>query len=272
MAKRTGLGKGLGALISSEDIEREKKDSIEKIDLDTIRANKDQPRKEFDEEKIKELAESIKSHGIIQPLILRKKDGYYEIVAGERRFRAAKLVQLEKVPAIVVDIDDDKANVLSIIENIQREDLNAVEEASSYKSLLERYKITQEELSKKIGKSRSYITNTIRLLNLDNESLKSLEDRSITPTQARSLLAIDDLKKRNKYLNDLINKKTNIRKIEKASKEKEKDIFSEDLEKRMEEALGTKVSIVKSKKGGKIEIKYFDNDDLQRLLELLNIE
>lgn len=147
--KKNGLGKGLGALISSEDIEREKKDSIEKIDLDTIRANKDQPRKEFDEEKIKELAESIKSHGIIQPLILRKKDGYYEIVAGERRFRAAKLVQLEKVPAIVVDIDDDKANVLSIIENIQREDLNAVEEASSYKSLLERYKITQEELSKK---------------------------------------------------------------------------------------------------------------------------
>lgn len=218
------------------------------------------------------MAESIKSHGIIQPLILRKKDGYYEIVAGERRFRAAKLVQLEKVPAIVVDIDDDKANVLSIIENIQREDLNAVEEASSYKSLLERYKITQEELSKKIGKSRSYITNTIRLLNLDDESLKSLEDRSITPTQARSLLAIDDLKKRNKYLNDLINKKTNIRKIEKASKEKEKDIFSEDLEKRMEEVLGTKVSIVKRKKGGKIEIKYFDNDDLQRLLELLNIE
>lgn len=194
------------------------------------------------------MAESIKSHGIIQPLILRKKDGYYEIVAGERRFRAAKLVQLEKVPAIVVDIDDDKANVLSIIENIQREDLNAVEEASSYKSLLERYKITQEELSKKIGKSRSYITNTIRLLNLDDESLKSLEDRSITPTQARSLLAIDDLKKRNKYLNDLINKKTNIRKIEKASKEKEKDIFSEDLEKRMEEVLGTKVSIVKEKK------------------------
>lgn len=194
------------------------------------------------------MAESIKSHGIIQPLILRKKDGYYEIVAGERRFRAAKLVQLEKVPAIVVDIDDDKANVLSIIENIQREDLNAVEEASSYKSLLERYKITQEELSKKIGKSRSYITNTIRLLNLDDESLKSLEDRSITPTQARSLLAIDDLKKRNKYLNDLINKKTNIRKIEKASKEKEKDIFSEDLEKRMEEVLGTKVSIVKRKK------------------------
>lgn len=194
------------------------------------------------------MAESIKSHGIIQPLILRKKDGYYEIVAGERRFRAAKLVQLEKVPAIVVDIDDDKANVLSIIENIQREDLNAVEEASSYKSLLERYKITQEELSKKIGKSRSYITNTIRLLNLDDESLKSLEDRSITPTQARSLLAIDDLKKRNKYLNDLINKKTNIRKIEKASKEKEKDIFSEDLEKRMEEVLGTKVSIVKEKR------------------------
>lgn len=203
------------------------------------------------------MAESIKSHGIIQPLILRKKDGYYEIVAGERRFRAAKLVQLEKVPAIVVDIDDDKANVLSIIENIQREDLNAVEEASSYKSLLERYKITQEELSKKIGKSRSYITNTIRLLNLDDESLKSLEDRSITPTQARSLLAIDDLKKRNKYLNDLINKKTNIRKIEKASKEKEKDIFSEDLEKRMEEVLGTKVSIVKKKKRWKDRNKIF---------------
>ncbi|WP_100065326.1 ParB/RepB/Spo0J family partition protein [Miniphocaeibacter massiliensis] len=271
MAKKKGLGKGLEALIPQNVIDEDlEKKNIEELELKEIFPREDQPRKEFEEESLEELKTSILEYGIIQPIVVRKKNEKYEIVAGERRYRAAKLAKLEKVPVRIMDIGDVEIKEISIIENIQREDLNPYEEASAYQELMDEYGYTQQELSEKIGKSRSYIANTIRLLKLDPEILEHLKEGDITSTQARSLLAIEDKNSRFKMLEKLLLKQSNVRDLEKvAFRRKSKDIYQQELEERLVERLGTKVDLKPKKRGGKIEITYMSNDDLERILEII---
>ncbi len=269
MVKKKGLGRGLDALIPQNIIESTNSDSIIEIELSKIIRREDQPRTNFEKDKIKELANSIKEYGVISPIIVRKSNEDYEIIAGERRYLASVEAKLDKIPAIVKEMDDKEVAEVSLIENIQRENLNAVEEAIAYKNLIEKYDLTQKELSDKLSKSRSYITNTIRLLTLDEESLEHLKKGDITSSQARSLLSIDDLKKRKLLLNKLLDKKTNVREIERSSKDE--DPFLEDLQNRFLEKFATKVRIKPKRKGGKIEIEYLSNEDLERIMEILEI-
>ena len=201
MSKKFGLGKGLNALIPEDtnlktEIIKKQKESLKEnlIDINLIRSNQDQPRKTFDDEKIIELSESIKHHGIIQPIILRKEEENYVIVAGERRWRAAKMAGIKEVPAQIMDLTDKQVLEISLIENIQRQDLNAIEEAMAYKKLIADFNLTQEELSKRIGKSRVVITNTIRLLNLSEDVQQYLIEGVISEGHARTLLGVSDKK------------------------------------------------------------------------------
>ncbi len=272
MAKKKGLGKGLEALIPQSVVEEafEERVNVEEIKLNDIFPRKDQPRKEFEEEALEELKDSIIEYGIIQPIIVRKKDEIYEIVAGERRYRAAKLANLSKVPVRVIEIDDVEIKEVSIIENIQREDLNPYEEATAYQELMKEYNYTQQELSERIGKSRSYIANTLRLLKLEPEILNHVKEGNITSTQARSLLAIENRDSRLKMLERLLLKQSNVRDLEKiAYRKKTIDIYQQELEERLVERLGTKVDLKPKKRGGRIEITYMSNDDLERILEII---
>lgn len=277
MAKKKSLGRGIGNFLSSSDkirevIEEEKSKLLE-VEISDIIPNEDQPRKNFNEEELRDLASSIERYGIIQPLLLKKTDDKYEIIAGERRFRAAGLAGLEKVPAIVKDISDDESNRIAIIENIQRKDLNPVEEAMSYRHLLDSQNLTQKELADEIGKSRQYIGNTIRLLNLDPRVLKLLEEEKISTSHGKKLLAIKDKDKQYKEANRIIknslpvnnNKKT--RKVEKT--EDKEDIFLANMRNEVERSLGTKVNFKKRGKVGKIEIEYYGEEDLSRILDLI---
>lgn len=277
MAKKKSLGRGIGNFLSSSDkirevIEEEKSKLLE-VEISEIIPNEDQPRKNFNEEELRDLASSIERYGIIQPLLLKKIDDKYEIIAGERRFRAAGLAGLEKVPAIVKDISDDESNRIAIIENIQRKDLNPVEEAMSYRHLLDSQNLTQKELADEIGKSRQYIGNTIRLLNLDPRVLKLLEEEKISTSHGKKLLAIKDKDKQYKEANRIIknslpvnnNKKT--RKVEKT--EDKEDIFLANMRNEVERSLGTKVNFKKRGKVGKIEIEYYGEEDLSRILDLI---
>ena len=199
MSKKFGLGKGLNALIPEEvsnniNKQENKKDGVSLIDINLIKNNNNQPRKLFDDEKILELAESIKHNGIIQPIILRKVNNNYVIVAGERRWRAAKLIGIKEVPSIIMELTDKQVMEISLIENIQRQDLNAIEEANAYKQLISEFKLTQEELSKRLGKSRTAITNTMRLLNLSDSVKQYLIEGVISEGHGRALLAIDNSK------------------------------------------------------------------------------
>ena len=238
MVRKKGLGRGLDALIPQNIIETTSSDSIVNIELSKIIRREDQPRTHFEKDKIRELANSIKEYGVISPIIVRKKE-------------------------------DSEVAEVSLIENIQREDLNAVEEAVAYKNLMENYNLTQKELADKLSKSRSYIANTLRLLNLDELSLEHLKKGDITSSQARSLLAIDDSKKRKALLDKLLSKKTNVREIEKVSKET--DPFLLDLQNRFLEKFSTKVRIKPRRKGGSIEIEYLSNEDLERIMEILEL-
>lgn len=270
MARKKGLGKGLEALIP-QDIEETVEDGeVQELELNKIFPRKDQPRKEFDEESLMELRDSILEFGIIQPIIVRQKDDIYEIVAGERRYRAASLANLDKIPVRIMDIGDEDIKEISIIENIQREDLNPLEEAMAYDELMKEFNYTQQDLSERIGKSRSYIANTIRLLKLDPEILEHLKEGNITSTQARSLLSIKDRKNRFKMLDKLLLKQSNVRDVEKfTTKKRAKDIYQQELEEKLVERLGTKVNLKPKRKGGKIEITYMNNDDLERILEII---
>lgn len=269
MAKKSGLGRGLDSLIGPAP----QRENIREIDIENIVTREDQPRKNFDEDAMEELTDSIKEYGVIQPILCRPKKNKYEIIAGERRFRASKRAGLETIPVIVKNIDEKSLMEISLIENIQRQDLNPIEEALAYEDLREEFGYTQEELAKKLGKSRSYIANILRLLKLDEETKKYLRDGKITSSQARTLLSIDNLDERKKYLHRLLNKKTNIRKIEQRKRpKKEKDPYVSDLENRLIEQLGTKVGIKKKRKGGQIIIDFLSNEDLQRILELLEVD
>lgn len=275
MKRQSSLGRGLGSLLSDDfSLDDDLREGTDLISIEKISPNEDQPRKHFDKKALEDLAESIKTYGVIQPLLLVEKDGAYQIVAGERRYRAAKLAGLEELPALVMDLSPREIKEISIIENIQREDLNPIEEAQAYQSLMDGYDMTQKEIGDSLGKSRSYIGNILRLLKLDDKSRYHLEKGDITSSQARTLLSIEDEKKRKKALEDFVEGKTNIRQVEKSSrtKEEEVDIFLIDMENRLSEALEAKVSLKKMKKGGQIIISYYDNEDLDRIVEKLKEE
>ena len=282
MSKKFALGKGLGALIPEESLDNEKDRLL--IPLNKIKSNSDQPRKNFDSDKIVELAESIKHHGIIQPLILKKIEDEYIIVAGERRWRAAKSLGLKEVPAIIMDLSDKQVLEISLIENIQRQDLNPIEEALAYKKLLSDFKLTQDELSKRIGKSRTAITNCMRLINLDKRVQQYLIDGVISEGHGRTLLAIINNDMQYELSQRIIDEKLSVRETErivknllndtnktKERKEKELNSYYRDIKDKLQNHFGTKVNLSNKKNKGKIEIEYYSDEDLQRILDIINL-
>lgn len=282
--KKSALGKGLGALIPEESKEniKEKRQPLS-ISLNLIKSNSDQPRKSFDDEKIAELAQSIKEHGIIQPILLNKDEDNYIIVAGERRWRAAKSLGLKEVPAIIMDLTEKDVLEISLIENIQRQDLNPIEEALAYKKLLKDFDLTQDELSKRIGKSRVAISNTIRLTALCDTVKQYLIDEVISEGHGRALLSIEDPKIQAEIAQKVIDEKLSVRELEKLIKfikldKKPKDKVRElnnpyykDITERLQNYFGTRVSISNKNNKGKIEIEYYSEEDLQRILEIINL-
>ncbi len=275
---RRSLGRGLNSLIPDTSVENTE-GRVVKLPLKDIKPRKDQPRKNFDPKSLEGLSQSIKQYGLLNPIVVTKKDDIYEIIAGERRYRASKLAGLDQIDAIVRDIDKKDLDILSIVENIQREDLSALEEANAYQELAENYDMTQEAIGRTVGKSRSYIANTMRLLKLDEKTKTELENGNISSSQARTLLAIEDLDQRASSLDDFINKKTNIRKVEEKSKNKRKAkkqkteskddkldrILFEDFEEKFINLVGTKVDIAKSKDIYKVTFDCFSIDDIENL-------
>lgn len=283
MVKKTGLGKGLAALIP--DAETEIDSGIIELGINEIEPNTDQPRKVFDQEKIKNLAESILKHGVIQPLIVSKFGDTYKIIAGERRWRASRIAGLKKVPVIIKDVSDKDILEMALIENIQREDLNPIEEAEAYERLLNEFNMTQEELSKSVGKSRSAIANSVRLLSLCNYVKEKLISSEISPGHARALITLESGDLQVKAANEIINKNLNVRQteeyIKKLRNNKEvleaekinKEDKNEDidiLEEKLRGIFGTKVRLVEKNNKGKIEIEYFSAEDRERIIEMLN--
>lgn len=282
MAK-SGLGRGLSALIP--EVSKEENDNIE-LELSKIYPNADQPRASFDEEKITSLSESIEKYGVLQPIVVSKSDSdKYMIVAGERRWRAAKKVGLDKIPAVIKEFSSREIAEIALIENIQREDLNVIEEAVGYNELLTKFSLTQKELSDAVGKSRSHITNLLRLLKLEDKIQESLINNKIKMGHARALLGIDDSKLRLKVLQLIIDKNLSVRNVEKKiknlqakndtktqknKKRKTKEVVYYESE--LKNFFGTNVNINGSDKKGKIEIEYYGTEDLNRILELIDLE
>jgi len=272
--KERGLGRGLDALFS---LENEGQIEITEIDINMIVAREDQPRKKFDQESLKELAKSLEEHGILQPVLVREKEGRYELVAGERRWRAAQMAGLQTIPVIIRQLDDSQAGELSLIENLQREDLTAIEEAQAYRLMMERYQYTQEMLSQKIGKSRSHIANTLRILNLPFSILEMLESGKISAGHARALLSLPGPKEQLAAAREIANQGMSVRETEKRTKPRkviqefvfEKPAEILDLEERLQKHLGTKAEIFALNEGGKIQITYYSNEELERIMEML---
>ena len=275
------LGKGLSALIPEINEEIDKKDIVQ-IKLSNIRPNKNQPRKEFDEDRIKALSDSIKNVGVLQPIVLKPiEDNNYMIIAGERRYRASILAGKEEIPAIIKDIPIKDIMEIALIENLQREDLNSIEEALAYKNLIEDYKVTQEELSEAVGKSRPYITNTLRLLNLQNKIIKMTENGDITAGHGKALLRIEDKEKQLEVAMRIVEEGLSVRTVENIAKKiienkekrkiekKEKDIYIIDAEEKLSNIFGTKVNISMNNKKGKIEISYNNEDELNDILSMI---
>lgn len=280
MAKK-GLGKGLGSLISTVNTEINDGESIVNIKITDIEPNKEQPRENFDEEKLIDLAESIKEHGVISPIIVTKeKNGYYKIIAGERRWRASKIAKIKTIPAIIKDFEGEKAYEIALIENLQRQDLNPIEEAKGYKKLMDEFKLTQEAISQKVSKSRSQIANSMRLLNLPPKAFSYLEAGKITVGHAKVLLSVENSDRIDFLAEIIVEKNLTVRELEKIvnSDKKEKRERKEDLntklafsdfEKRAADTLGTKVKIINGKKRGKIEIEYYGYEDLERIFKII---
>lgn len=277
MAK--GLGKGLNALFNTDEVVAGEK--VEKIQVRDIKPNPYQPRKEFKKEALEELAESIKEHGILQPVVVRKKEKGYELVVGERRFRAAKMALQKEIPAIIREFNQQQMMELAILENLQREDLTALEEAEAYQNLMENLNFTQEQLAQRLGKSRPYIANQVRLLSLPKDVQQLIAEQDITPGHGRTLLGL----KRNKLISQVaakvVEQGLNVRQLEalvqqynedvsRETKEKpRKDLFLQEREDQLRDVFGTSVVITKGKKKGKIEIEFFSEEDLERILEIL---
>ena len=297
--KRNGLGKGLDSLIPAKAenkvarADKETKPVPAKEDntsgtgeillkINQVEPNRDQPRKEFDEDSLLELADSIKQFGVLQPLLVQKKKDYYEIIAGERRWRAAKLAGIKEVPVLIKDYTEQEIVEISLIENIQRENLNPIEEAMAYKRLLEEFNLKQDEVAERVSKSRTAVTNSMRLLKLSDRVQQMIVDDMISTGHARALLAIDDEEQQYLLANKIFDEKLSVRETEKlvkslknpkkpVKKEKKEHMFVyENLEERMKNIMGTKVSVnAKSNGKGKIEIEYYSEEELERIYDLI---
>ena len=279
MAK--GLGKGLNAFFS--DVGKE--ETVQEIKLKELRPNPYQPRKTFQQETIDELKASILEHGILQPLVVRKSIKGYEIVVGERRFRAAKEAKLETVPAVVRELSEQQMMELAVLENLQREDLNPIEEGLAYQTLMEKLKLTQEEVANRLGKSRPHVANHIRLLSLPPQIQELISTGKISMGHGRALLGLRQKATLPLLVEKVVNEGLNVRQLEKMIQqlnenvsretkkpEKKKDVFLQEREHSLRERFGTKVHIKQNKNKGKIEIEFFSKDDLERILEILEQE
>lgn len=295
-----GLGRGLDAMISDSSKPRQEEKKIEKsaakeqggdpkdkvimVKIAQVEPSRKQPRKQFDEDALLELAESIKQFGVLQPLLVQKKEDYYEIIAGERRWRASKLAGIKEIPVMVKDFSDQEAVEISLIENIQRENLNPIEEAAAYKRLMEEFHLKQDTIAERVSKSRTAVTNSMRLLKLDDRVQQMLIDEMLTTGHARALLAIEDKDTQHAAAVKVFDEKLSVRETEKLVKEilnphqketeKEKDraqdLVYEQLEEKIKGIIGSKVAIRrKSKDKGRIEIAYYSQEELERIVELL---
>ena len=285
MAKKSGLGKGLNALFADtledevEEVKVEEKvegEVVRTLKITEVEPNRNQPRKQFDEEALEELAESIKQYGLIQPIVVTKKDGYYQIIAGERRWRASKKAGLTTIQAIVREDNERKNQEIALIENIQREDLNVVEKAMGIKLLMDEHELTQAQVAEIIGKSRSGVANTLRILNLDERVLELAKQGKLTEGHCRALLAYEDGDKQLLEAMKLIENGRTVRDIErKTQRKKPKKIdqkyaaICNDIEDSFQSFFGTKVKVDAGKRSGKIIIQYSTNDDLARILDLI---
>ena len=287
MAKRNGLGRGLDALFTDNAVDDIEQHSQTTLRLTDIEPNKEQPRKTFDEKALAELASSIERNGILQPLLVRPMtDGTYQLIAGERRWRASRMVGLTEVPVVIKEMSDEQAMEFALIENLQREDLNPIEEAEGLQLLIERYNLTQEEAASRVGKSRPAIANALRLLNLPREVRDLAREGKIAAGHARALLSFESQADMIKVANDVINKDLSVRDVEKLSKmvaeEKGKEVktkrkpsrdtFYDEVELALSNTLGRKVKVIVTKTGGSVEIEFFNKDDLKQLADQLDIE
>ena len=281
--KERGLGRGLDALLSTTNLMGLESPQIVNLEIEQLVPRQGQPRTRFDEDTLQELAESIKSQGLLQPLLVRPKGNQYEIIAGERRFRAARLAGLEMLPVVIKDIADHQAAEISLVENIQREDLNAVEEARAYRHLMDKYGYTQEKVAAIVGKSRAHVANTMRILSLPQEILQMIEAGQLTAGHARTLLTLPDARSQLLRAGEIIKNTLSVRQAEAKGrpgrKQGKKSAVAKpakpaeiiDLEERLQQQFSTRVEIYPGPRGGKIQISYYGEDDLQRILELLGI-
>ena len=281
MASQKGLGKGLGALLGDFDEGSQEENGLKKLPLHKIEPNPDQPRRDFDPEELEELAESIRTHGVIQPLTVREMaNGYYQIIAGERRWRASRLAGLEEIPAVIIEADDKKAMELALIENLQRSDLNPVEEANGYDSLIREYGLTQEEAAARVGKSRPAVANALRLLSLCEGVLDKVRSGELTAGHARAILQLKSEKKQLEAAQKISALGLSVRQAEMLCKnmtrepEKQPPIVLEvnyvaECEKNLSKHLGRGVKIVNGKRKGHFELEFYGQDDLQILLDAL---
>lgn len=295
-AKRSALGKGIDSMIPGAEkttktttgrkttkVEEEPKEGILMMDINKVEPNKDQPRKQFNADRLQELAESIKQHGIVEPLVVVKRDKFYEIVAGERRWRAAKSAGIKEVPVVIKEYTDQQIVEIALIENIQREDLNPIEEARAYEQLIKEYSLKQDEVAEKVSKSRTAITNSLRLLNLDTRVQDMLIDECISSGHARALLAIEDGEEQYELAMQIFDNKLSVRETEKLVKRiknkgtdkkpkeelKNTEIYS-GIEEKLKLHMGTKVTINrKNNTKGKIEIEYYSEDELDRIVTMM---
>ena len=296
VAKKSGLGKGLDALIpagnkkapvkkETEPVIIEKiveKKGVETLKITEVETNREQPRKNFNEDALLELSDSIKQYGVIQPLIVQKKGDHYEIIAGERRWRAAKMAGIKEIPVIIKDYSDQQVMEISLIENIQREDLNPIEEAMAYKNLMEEFHLKQDEIAEKVSKSRTAVTNSMRLLKLDKRVQQMMIDDMISAGHARTLITIEDPDVQYNIATKIFDEKLSVRETEKMVKliqkpevkkekaEKVNSFIYKDIEEKIKAILGTKVTVDhRSNNKGRISIEYYSNDELERILFLL---
>ena len=290
-----GLGRGIGNLIPDET--KDEKDVVVKevvkevvvkepaevkVRISQVEPNKEQPRKYFDEDALIELSESIKQYGVLQPLLVQKKDNYYEIIAGERRWRAAKLAGVKEIPVVIKDYSDQEVMEIALIENIQREDLNPIEEAQAYQRLIKDYRLKQDEVAEKVSKSRAAITNSLRLLKLDKRVQEMVMEGKLSNGHARTIISIEDGDKQYAIAQKIFDEKLSVREVEKLMREQDKkgkqpkelpenDFVYRDLEEKLSKSLGTQVTIKnKSNNKGKIEIQYYSQSELERILEFLS--
>lgn len=294
-AQRKGLGKGLDSIIpktsekSTASKAQKNENAVEDavyMDINKVEPNREQPRKKFEEDALLELAESVKKHGVLQPLLVQKRDDYYEIIAGERRWRASKMAGLKKVPVIIKNLSEQEIMEISLIENIQREDLNPIEEAQAYRRLIDEFKLKQDDVADRVSKSRTAVTNAMRLLKLNDKVQQMVIDEMLSTGHARALLGIEDQEKQYLIAQKVFDEKMTVRETEKlvknlqnekkpSSSEKKKlspqlEAVYRDLEEQLKTILGTKVAIsAKDEKTGKLEIEYFSAEELDRIIDLI---